>query len=195
MENPTRDLDGVATRDMLGGRRWGDILELGCGTGKNTVFLAQIGERVQALDFSEGMMAQARAKVGAANVDFATADLTQTWPCTDAAFDLVVTNLVLEHIEDLGHIFAEAARCLRLGGTFFISELHPFRQYQGLQANFEFGEEVVTVPAYVHAVSDFLDAGQANGFKLVRLAEWWHQPDRTRPPLVVSFLFEKKSSH
>ena len=85
----------------------------------------------------------------------------------------------------------EAARCLKPGGRLFISELHPFRQYGGLKANFEFGEATVTIPAFVHAISDFLDAGREHGFALLRLAEWWHQPDRNKAPLVVSFLFEK----
>ncbi|MCK7482074.1 MAG: class I SAM-dependent methyltransferase [Candidatus Moduliflexus flocculans] len=50
--NLTRDLDPTVTRSLLASRRFDSILELGCGTGKNTVFFAEIGERVHALDFS-----------------------------------------------------------------------------------------------------------------------------------------------
>jgi protein-L-isoaspartate O-methyltransferase len=35
------------------------VLEIGCGTGKNTSVLAQIGEKVLALDFSENMIEKA----------------------------------------------------------------------------------------------------------------------------------------
>jgi len=67
-------------------------------------------------------------------VTFAVADLTQPWPCEDQSIDLISCNLVLEHISDLSFIFAEGLRVLRDGGRFFVSELHPFRQYQGTQA-------------------------------------------------------------
>lgn len=39
------------------------------------------------------------------------------WPFDDAAFDLVVSNQVLEHVADGGHFFAELARVLRPGGV------------------------------------------------------------------------------
>lgn len=188
--NPTRDLDQEATRTILGNLRPANILELGCGTGKNTAFLAQIGEHVQALDFSEGMLERARAKISAPNVNFTVADLTQPWPCADRSVDLVVANLVLEHIADLGFIFGEARRCLVAGGRLFISELHPSRQYQGLQANFSRPEGQVVIPAFLHHISDYLDAGAAHGLALQSLREWWHTPDRNRSPLVISFLFQ-----
>jgi malonyl-CoA O-methyltransferase len=38
------------------------LIELGCGTGKNTAFYAQIAARVIALDFSIGMLANARVR-------------------------------------------------------------------------------------------------------------------------------------
>ena len=99
--NPTRDLDHTVTRETFAGQHYAVILETGCGTGKNTTFLAQIADQVVALDFSEGMIAQARAKTQAANVQFAQADFTQTWPCADDSTNFVVCNLVLEHIENL----------------------------------------------------------------------------------------------
>ena len=40
--NLTRDLDHRATRDALTGLRYQNIMELGCGTGKNTAFLTAI---------------------------------------------------------------------------------------------------------------------------------------------------------
>ena len=55
-ENRTRDLDRVVTEKTLANSRYKSILEIGCGTGKNTRFLSQIGERVHAIDFSEGMI-------------------------------------------------------------------------------------------------------------------------------------------
>ena len=189
--NLTRDLDHKVTRDLLANLQFDSILELGCGTGKNTVFLAQIGMRVHALDFSQGMIEKAKEKVQAENVHFSMADLTKRWPCDDETYDLITCNLVLEHIENLSHIFTEAARTLIPNGKFFINELHPFKQYRGTKAQFERNEEVIEVEAFVHHISDFTNAAAAYGLKLIVLNEYWHEEDQGKPPRLVSFMFEK----
>jgi malonyl-CoA O-methyltransferase len=190
-ENLTRDLDQNVTRDVLADLHFDSILELGCGTGKNTAFLAHAGVHVQALDFSAGMIEKAREKVKAGNVRFSVADLTQRWPCENEAYDLIVCNLVLEHIEDLYFVFSEAVRVLKQGGTFLINELHPFRQYEGKKARFRTGENVTEILAFVHHISDFLNAASRNGLRLVQLNEYWHEQDQGKPPRIISFLFEK----
>ncbi|MBN2118204.1 MAG: class I SAM-dependent methyltransferase [Anaerolineales bacterium] len=190
-ENLTRDLDQNVLRQALANLYFTSILEIGCGTGKNTSFLSRIGEHVHALDFSEGMIAKAREKVAAGNVTFSMADLTKKWPCKDADYDLIVCNLVLEHIEDLPFIFSEAFRVLQARGKFLVNELHPFRQYEGKKARFNRDEKVTEIPAFVHHISDFTNAASQHGFTLVKLDERWHAADQNKPPRIVSFLFEK----
>jgi len=189
--NLTRDLDQQVTRDMLGGQHFDSILELGCGTGKNTAFLAQVGEKVHALDFSEGMIKKAKEKVKAKNVHFEMADLTQRWACKENVHDLITCNLVLEHIENLNHIFAEGVRTLRPNGKFFINELHPFKQYLGTKARFERADKTIEVDVFVHHISDFSNAASTNGLKMVKLHEYWHEADKGKPPRLISFMFAK----
>ena len=112
----------------------------------------------------------------------------------DQSIDLVVCNLVLEHIADLDFIFSEVARVLTPAGRFFVSELHPFLQYQGKQANFQRADEVSEIPAFVHHISDFLNAANLNGLRLSQLSEWWHERDQGQPPRLVSFMFEKRAN-
>jgi ubiquinone/menaquinone biosynthesis C-methylase UbiE len=193
-ENLTRDLDQKVTRETLAALanlQFKSNLEIGCGTGKNTALLAKIGERVHALDFSEGMIEKAKEKVQAKNVKFSVADLTKKWPCEDESYDLILCNLVLEHIEDLSFIFSEAFRVLVENGRFLVNELHPFRQYEGKKARFDMGEAVTEIPAFVHHISEFVNAASDNELKLVLLKEWWHEQDQGKPPRIVSFLFEK----
>ncbi len=190
--NLTRDLDQQLVLKTLATRHFHSILEIGCGTGKNTTFLARIGGRLHALDFSEGMIEKAKEKVNAANVRFSMADLKQKWPCEDRAYDLIVCNLVLEHIEDLSFIFSEARRVLMQGGELFINELHPFRQYEGKKASFDKEKNVIEIPVFVHHISDFVKAASKNGFALLKLGEFWHAEDsQGKPPRIVSFLFGK----
>ncbi len=190
-ENLTRDLDRKVTRETLASQVFDSILELGCGTGKNTEFLVQIGANVHALDFSEGMLEKAKQKVKAGNIRFSMADLTKRWPCEDGTYDLIVCNLVLEHIDDLGHIFSEAARTLQPNGKFFINELHPFKQYKGTKARFERGTEIIELEVFIHHISDFTNAAATNGMILVRLNEFWHEQDGNKPPRLISFMFQK----
>lgn len=188
--NLTRDLDERVTRDVLASFRCKSILELGCGTGKNTSLLASIGAHVHALDFSAGMIEKARARVTATNVGFELADLTKRWPREDQSCDLIVCNLVLEHINDLNFIFAEAHRVLIERGHFFICELHPFRQYRGTVARFQRADDTTQIAAFTHHITDFTNAARANGLTLSEMNEWWHEEDEGKPPRLISFLFE-----
>ncbi|QDU03228.1 putative S-adenosylmethionine-dependent methyltransferase/MSMEI_2290 [Gimesia chilikensis] len=188
--NLTRDLDGELTQSFLRESRFESVVEAGCGTGKNTIFLAERAERVVSLDFSVEMLARAQEKVSAPHVKFQQADLSDPWPVEDDSADLVMCNLVLEHIEDLEFVFSEARRVLLPTGLFRISELHPFRQYQGKQAQFDERGQTILIEAFMHHVSEFLAAAEAQQFKLKQLQEHWHGLDLNKPPRLITFLFE-----
>lgn len=171
--NPTRDLDATVLRTAdlpLAGK---DVLEIGCGTGKNTVWLASQAHALTAMDFSAGMLAHARERVVGDHVRFVQHDVREVWPLPSASVDAVVGNLVLEHIEHVRLVFDQAARVLRPGGTMYFCELHPFRQWRGGQAHFtDVRGDVVQVPAFTHSVSDYINSAMDAGFELVRVGEW-----------------------
>jgi malonyl-CoA O-methyltransferase len=189
--NLTRDLDFNVMIKTFKNLKYNSILEIGCGTGKNTELLLRIAEKVYAFDFSEGMILKAKEKIKSENVFFTVTDITERWQTEDELFNLITCNLVLEHIEDINYIFSEASRVLKNKGKFFISELHPFRQYEGTKANFERNGIKTEIKAFVHHISDFLDAASNNGFKLLELKELWHDKDQNKPPRLVTFMFEK----
>lgn len=193
-ENATKDLDAVVVRQAPLRVAGSDVLELGCGTGKNTTWLAEQARQVLAIDFSAGMLAVARQHVRAPNVAFVEHDVRLLWPVDAAAVDLVIGNLVLEHIEDLAPIYAEAARVLRPGGQLFLCELHPFRQLRGGQAHFTDPAtgETVHVPAFPHSTSEYVNAGLARGLVLRELGEWIELGAAAgSAPRLVSVLFEQ----
>ncbi len=172
--NPTRDLDAAVMRAQpfeLAGAR---VVEIGCGTGKNTVWLAESAEQVLALDFSPSMIARAQRRVTGPRVRFVRHDVVERWPVADGWADLVVGNLILEHVAEVETVYREAFRVLRPGGTLFSCELHPIRQLFGGQANFTdpaTGAQI-HVPAYRHDVSAYVNSGIAAGLTVRRLGEW-----------------------
>lgn len=187
--NLTRDLEEQACRQIIGARTYDHIIELGCGTGKNTLWLSEIARQLTAVDLSPQMQAIARKKVTAPNVTFRLADINLPWEFSDEKSSLITASLVLEHVEDLRFIFAEAAKHLKPGREFYICELHPFKQYSGSKARFESSSGTKVLDCYIHNVSDYLDAANAGGFELLALNEWFDGGDRTALPRLISFLF------
>jgi malonyl-CoA O-methyltransferase len=187
--NLTRDLDANIVRHEFGKSKFDSILEVGCGTGKNTSFFSEIADNVFAIDFSEGMISKAKEKVKSKNVVFTQSDITLDWPIENNTIDLVTCNLILEHIENLDFIFSEANRCLKKQGKFFINELHPFRQYDGKKATFVNDGKTTEIDAFIRHISDFINAANTNGFKLLKLNEFWHELDKNKLPRILSLLF------
>lgn len=172
-----------------------DVIEVGCGTGYNTAWLAERGAQVTAMDFSAGMLAKARERLKDSNVRLLHHDVRRPWPLPDDAADLIVSMLILEHVENLKDVFAEAARTLRAGGELFLCELHPMRQLMGGQAQFISGTtgERELVTAFLHNVSDYVNHGLAAGFELRRLDEWRDEgADETSFPRLLSLLFARR---
>jgi ubiquinone/menaquinone biosynthesis C-methylase UbiE len=61
--NRTRDLDIKATKETLSKYSFNSVLELGCGTGKNTKWLLTKARYVLGIDFSKEMLKIAEEKI------------------------------------------------------------------------------------------------------------------------------------
>jgi ubiquinone/menaquinone biosynthesis C-methylase UbiE len=191
VENKTRDLELKAGQEILSSFSFDSVLELGCGTGKNTVWLQEKARSLLAVDLSEGMLQKAKEKINSPHVMFQQADITKPWNFVPPNVDLVTCSLILEHIENLSFIFSEAAKVLNSGGHFYICELHPFKQYTGSKARFETAEGLQVLACFVHHVSDYTAAALKNGFAITDLQEWFDDGDRASTPRLLSFLFQK----
>src|SRR5215210_4997538 len=102
-------------------------LDLGCGSGAYSVWLAEMGAEVVGLDLSARMisLAQDKAREQASRLDFCVADINAPLPFADAGFDLVVTATALHYVEDLGMVMREVARVMKPRARFIASLLHP----------------------------------------------------------------------
>lgn len=188
--NRTRDLEAIALRETVADFAVSRCLEIGCGTGKNTEWLATHCGHVSAVDFSREMLALARKKVTSEKVRFVEADITQPWTFLDGTYDLITFSLVLEHVEDLEPVLEKAAKKLAPGGHVYIGELHPFKQYGGTKARFGTGHGVQEVNCFNHHVSDFMHAALKAGLAILHVKEYFDDDDRSVPPrlLVIALI-------
>lgn len=190
-ENRTRDLDKKSTIETLSKYDFESVLELGCGTGKNTNYLLKKAKQIIGLDFSQEMLNKAKEKITDKRVAFIKADLTHNWEIDNGFADLISCSLTLEHIKDLHHIFNQANLKLKKNGIIFISELHPFKQYSGSKAKFKTEKETKELEVYIHHISEYIDEAKNSGLELVEIKEWFDDNAEIGLPRLVSFVFKK----
>ena len=187
--NKTRDLDEAVTKKSLSNLDFFKVLELGCGSGKNTEWLITKADKLVGLDFSKNMLAVARKKIPSKKVTFINADLNENWPVNNNSFDLAVINLTLEHIKTLDHIFDLLAMKLVQGGKCFVCELHPKKQLAGSKAQFEENGIDIVLDVFQHSEKDYIQSAERAGFRLLVKKDWYDNEKKI--PRLISFLFEK----
>lgn len=190
--NKTRDIEAMALREMLSQVNFGEVLEIGCGTGKNTEWLLTGAKRIVGADFSKEMLEKAKDKIASEKVKFVYTDIREKWNFSEEEFDLITCSLALEHIENINFVFEQANSVLKSAGLFYIGELHPFKQYQGTKARFDTNAGVFELECFVHNVSDFFKAGTDNDFECIEIKEWFDENDRTTIPRLLTMIFKKK---
>jgi SAM-dependent methyltransferase len=116
------ELDGLLGR-LGDDDRGGVCVEVGCGPGRMTELLAERFERVVAVDVSGEMLALARGRVTAPNVEFLEVGGETLEPVENGIADVLLCYLVLQHLPErrlVAGYFREFARVLSPGGRAFV---------------------------------------------------------------------------
>ena len=187
--NLTRDLDKIVIKKSLVNLNFSNVLELGCGSGKNTEWLITRANKLVGLDFSKGMLDIARKKIISQKATFIETDLNQKWEISNNSFDIATVNLTLEHIDKMDHIFSSLFMKLIRGGKCFVSEIHPKKQLTGSKARFEINRTEIILDVFQHSEQDYIQSAEKAGFKLLTKKDWYDNENDI--PRLISFLFEK----
>lgn len=105
-----------------------EVLDLGCGTGVDTLIAArQVGRtgRVIAVDMTEAMLAKAEAsarELGLTNIE-CRRGFAEALPVEDETIDVVISNGVINLCPDKEAVMNEIRRILRPGGRIQIADM------------------------------------------------------------------------
>ena len=94
------------------------VLDVGCGGGYLTNFLAKKGHLVSGIDLSAQSLAIAKKHDETESVEYKRASAYEL-PFPDGSFDTVCAMDLLEHVEKPAQVIKEASRVLKKGGLFF----------------------------------------------------------------------------
>lgn len=107
-------------RRLSAGRRFHRLVDLGCGTGKQSVMLAPLADEVVAVDISASSLKQAEARCaesGFRNVRFLQESIVSLPLETGSVDGIFSYGDVISHVHDAyGQVFRESARILSPGG-------------------------------------------------------------------------------
>lgn len=163
-----------------------NVLDLGCGTGRNTARLlshawpASKPTNVTGLDFSAGMLSLARTKLAPLTSPPTTLRLEHCDPFPTTPFDpsslnlppqhLVISTLVLEHIP-LAVFFATLASLLAPGASALVTSMHAEMGARS-QAGFVNAEGVkVRGQSYVYSLAETVQGAADAGLAVVEARE------------------------
>jgi SAM-dependent methyltransferase len=163
--NPTIALEEPAVHGLLAGVPPGRALDVGCGTGRHTAWLAAAGHDVVGIDPSPEMLARARRRLP--DVEFREGDVSAL-PAADGEAALVVCALALSHVPSLDAPLAELARVLAPSGLLVVSNIHPVATaILGRRARFDRPDgSRAAIPEHPHLAADYVAGFSAAGLRV-----------------------------
>jgi len=134
--------------DLRGAR----IVDVGCGTGRHwKTLLDKNPLQITGYDVSEGMLSRLQAKFPGANTHHLSGhSLRET---RTNSTDLVISTLVLAHMDHLDDVLREWSRILKPGGEILLTDYHPVALAKGSNRTFRHGNKLMAVRNFIHPVA------------------------------------------
>lgn len=114
MLNALGDVDGAA------------VIDIGCGEGRFSRLLSELGARVTGVDLTEPFVERARSR-SSGDETYIVSNAENLAGLDSESFDLAVSYIVLVDLLDYRRAIRAAHRVLKPGGRFVICNVHPMR--------------------------------------------------------------------
>lgn len=152
-----------ALRDMIPPqiKRTGEnrVLDFGCGTGRVTAMLLELGFKVTGYDISEGMLEQARITIG----ERPEVILTSNLDAIDKQWLLIVALGVLDYYQDSTPLWSEWKRLLAPGGILLVTAPNAHSPLAWLYTYLS----CFTCQAYATTLEKLQPLANAQGFSMI----------------------------
>lgn len=143
----------VAASAAIDYPRISNAIDVGCGNGRNSIYLAKRGINTVAVDFSDRAIEIARERFSrsksSGSIDIVQGDVSRGLPFKASSADLVVDSYTSCHFLDdnkLTEYFSEVERVLRSDGQFYWSALSLDDQYYSEISDTHPDENVIIDP-------------------------------------------------
>lgn len=132
------------------------VLDIGAGTGRIALQLAQKGAFVTACDISPQMLAVLSKKNPAIKTIVAPAE---DLPCENETFDIVIAAFLIVHLKSVSRFFDEVYRVLKSGGKFLVTNINQRRP-----PPIEVEERSIIIESFYHRPDSVRAALEESGF-------------------------------
>jgi cytosine/adenosine deaminase-related metal-dependent hydrolase/ubiquinone/menaquinone biosynthesis C-methylase UbiE len=177
--NPLLLLEEREAAPLLPSVRGGNVLDVGCGTGRWLTHLEALHPAsLMGIDCSRIMLKHARKKV------LPTTKLehghSSALPGEDARYNLVIASFLLSYVKDLQAFAFECARVVQPGGWLLISDMHPVTAAeQGWKRSFHVDGATVDIAVPSRSLAEIVSVFEHNGFEVgVLIDPAFDQPER-----------------
>lgn len=145
---------------LLGDLRGKKVLDIGAGTGRLSLRLAEKGAKVTALDLSQKMLEKLKQKNRKIRAIIADAEKL---PFPDNSFDFVIAAFFIVHLKDPAIFFDEAYRVLKGGGRLIATNVN---QKEPPEINSK--DLVFKIESYYHRPEKIVEMLKDLAFNIVR---------------------------
>lgn len=147
----------------------GLALDAGCGTGRYSKLLHDLGHTIVGVDLSKDMLR--KAKMSNKQIKYVEGNLEKL-PIENNSMDLAISALALTHLQDIETSISELTRTVKTGGHVIISDIHPWLIVLGGQADFydKYGNYGY-IKNYIHWHSNYIQSFSKNGLRIIQCVE------------------------
>lgn len=178
--NPLLMLEERCAMPLLPPLSGGDVLDVGCGTGRWLTHLEALEPAsLTGTDCSAAMLERARAKIRPTT----TLELGQcvALPGGNTSRSFVLASFIVSYLDDLRGFARECARVLRPEGWLLISDMHPATGAErGWTRSFRIAGEKIEIEVPSRSMDEIVSAFQNAGFELRdRIEPSFEAPERS----------------